>query len=107
MKVVVLALLIMSAALSPAAARVFDRSLHVPPPYWLVGSENLLDGVGGERALEMGEAALEQYSPRYEPGRQGGSEGRLSPGALPWKEWFINPLSATRRPKKGGDRFQF
>jgi TolA-binding protein len=35
------------------------------------------------------------------------SEGGLTPGALPWKEWFVNPLSATRIPRKGGDRFQF
>jgi TolA-binding protein len=107
MKAVVLTLLILLVTVSQAAARVFDRSLHVPPPYWLIGGEEFLDGVGGERALRMGEAALEQYSPRYEPGGQSGAEGRLAPGALPWKEWFVNPLSVTRRPKRGGDRSQF
>ncbi len=106
------AALVLTGLLLPAPSlgaqeHAYDRDLKMPSPLAALQDTEILEGLEGRSILEMETRGMQRQADEAIFTRAEGMAAALLRKPLSWRSWVGHPLSITRRPQKGGDRFQF
>jgi len=104
---VALAGVLLIAAFPHGTAHAVAAGFNMPTPPWSEAGEELLDGIGRRATLAPESLRATPAFPRHEWDQEEEIGERLLIQPRSPKFWIGHPLSTTRRPQRGGDRFQY